>query len=153
MGESTENKGQGPHPWVRPLLEFAIVAGLCALAYFVVIPAGTVESDNFGLSPRLLPTVTIVAIAILSLMTLVVDLSKAKSDESPAKTTGLFGVAMIVLATLCGVVAINWLGIVAGGVLLVVMISLAIGERRPLPLLASAGIALAVLSIVEWSGL
>lgn len=152
MKAATEKASQGPHRKMRPFVEFAIVFGLCAFGYFVVIPAGTAESDNFGLSPRLLPSVTIGAIALLSFLSLLAALLKPSAAEA-RPTAGLLSVLFIILTAVAGILAIDKVGLVAGGVTMVVVLSFVVGERRPLPLLAMAAIALAVLLLVDWSGL
>jgi|GEM_PF-1956631 len=145
----------GPHPWMRPVTEFVIVFGLCLATLFVVIPAGTAESDNFGLSPRMLPIVAVSFIAAMSVVTLVVGLWRARDRQPETRTGsgGLDGVALLVLATLAGIVMIDRTGLVAGGTVLVLLAALAVGERRPV-MLAGMGVgALLILLVVEWSGL
>ncbi|MCW2309589.1 tripartite tricarboxylate transporter TctB family protein [Rhodobium gokarnense] len=145
----------GPHPWVRPVAEFAVVFGLCLLVLFVVIPAGTAESDNFGLSPRMLPIATTVAIALFSVITLVSGLLplRGRKGHQPVQTRGLLGVVLLTLATLIGVVAIDQAGLLIGGTALVLLASLAIGERRPVALCGMGLGAVVVLLLVDWSGL
>lgn len=127
-------------------------------ALFVVIPAGTAESDNFGLSPRMLPIVTVSVMAMVSVLTLVFGLWRARgasagqAAERP-DASGLRGVVLLVLATFVSILAIDQAGLVAGGTVLVLLAALAIGERRPL-ILAGLGLcALLILVLVEWSGL
>ena len=135
-----------------PVAEFAVVFGLCMAILFVVIPAGTAESDNFGLSPRMLPIVTISAIAVFSVVTLIVGLVRG-GPRKAVETDGLGGVALLVGATFAGVLAIDRAGIVVGGTMLVVLASLAIGERRPLVVGGMGIAAVLVLLLVDWSGL
>ncbi|UYV38316.1 hypothetical protein N4R57_04300 [Rhodobacteraceae bacterium D3-12] len=144
----------GAHPWMRPVSEFAIVAGLCLFALLVVIPAGTVESDNFGLSPAMLPIVATLFILFVSIFTLIFGLIRpSKPDDCGPGTKGMRGVVLLVLATLIGVLTIDQINFIIGGTVLVVQASLAIGERKPIVLAAMGGGALALLSFVEWSGL
>jgi len=137
---------------VGPFAEFAVVFGLCLAVIFVVIPAGTAESDNFGLSPRMLPTVSMVAIAIVSAATLISGLVRRRAPNE-AGTAGLFGVLLLVLAAFTGAFLIDRTGIVIGGTALVLLAALAIGERRPAALAGMGALALAILLFVEWSGL
>ena len=145
----------GPHSWMRPVAEFVIVFGLCLIVLFVVIPAGTAESDNFGLSPRMLPIATVSAIALFSVITLVAGLLRLGNPPEGEATgmRGLRGVVLLVLATVIGVVMIDQVGLVVGGTVLVLLASLAIGERRPVALLGMGLGAVLVLLLVDWSGL
>ncbi|MBB4302075.1 hypothetical protein GGD81_001099 [Rhodobium orientis] len=140
---------------MRPIAEFAVVFGLCVVVLFVVIPAGTAESDNFGLSPRMLPIATTAAIALFSVITLVSGLFplRGRRGDQPVPTRGMLGVVLLSLAALAGVVLIDQAGLLIGGTALVLMASLAIGERRPLALLGMGLGAVAVLLLVDWSGL
>lgn len=148
-------KWQGwAHPWVRSFSEFAIVAGLCLFTLFVVIPAGTAESDNFGLSPRMLPIAATSVILLVSVVTLVFGLvSTPKADESKLGSNGTRGVVFLVVATLLGIFIIDMTNIVIGGTALVLLASLAIGERQPVALAGMGVGALLLLLLVEWSGL
>ena len=135
-----------------PFAEFATVIGLCLVVLFVVIPAGTAESDNFGLSPRMLPIATISTIAFVSVATLIAGLLD-RQPRKPVEKDGLLGVFLLVLATLAGIFIIDLIGIVGGGTVLVVLASLAIGERR-IMVVGGMGVgAMIVLLLVEWSGL
>lgn len=148
-------KWQGwAHPWMRPFAEFFVVAGLCIFALFVVIPAGTVESDNFGLSPAMLPIAAISFILVVSVFSLVFGLVLApKTTDGDLGSKGMRGVLLLVLATLIGIFIIDKSNVVIGGTALVVLASLAIGERK-LAVLTGMGVgALALLLLVEWSGL
>ncbi|HMB76687.1 MAG TPA: hypothetical protein VKN76_09830 [Kiloniellaceae bacterium] len=152
MTQFSKNAETGPHPWMWPFVEFAIVLGLCLVVLFVVIPAGTAESDNFGLSPRMLPIVTIATIAAVSFATFAADLLRRR-PRGPSVGGRPWGVVLLLLATFAGVLSIDRFGIVMGGTILVVLASLAVGERRPL-VVGGMGIAASiVLLFVEWSGL
>lgn len=135
-----------------PFAEFAVVFGLSLAILLVVIPAGTAERENFGLSPRMLPIVTASAIALFSIMTLLTDLLRSPRRE-PVETKGLRGVFLLLLATFAGVLAVDRIGMVAGGTALVVLASLATGVRRPVALAGMGAGALLVLLFVDWSGL
>ena len=154
-GHRAKGRQDGPHPWVRPVAEFAVVFGLCLFVLFVVIPAGTAESDNFGLSPRMLPIATTVAIALFSVMTLIGGLFpfRGKPGHERVQTRGMLGVVLLAAAALAGVVVIDQAGLLIGGTVLVLLASLAIGERRPVALCGMGLGAVAVLLLIDWSGL
>lgn len=143
--------GRRPHR-LRAVAEFAVVLTLSLVTLFIVIPAGTVESDNFGLSPQMLPIGAVVVIAVMSAVTFIVDLVAPGSVPMPP-SRGLSGVLLLMLATLVGVLSIERLGVIAGGAGLVVLASLSVGERRPLWIIGAGLGACAVLILVVWSGL
>lgn len=155
MPRTSENRQVGPHPWIGPLVEFAIVFGLSMLAIFVVIPVGTTETDNFGLSPRMFPMVTMSIIAAFAVVTLIFGLFKRRAPEEAkqAPTKGLLGVALLILATFLGTVSMAQFGIVIGGAVLIFLAALAVGERRPHVLIGLEVVAVLLLVLVEWSGL
>lgn len=154
MALSSPSGHNGAHPWMRPLAEFVIVAGLCLFTLFVIIPAGTAESDNFGLSPRMLPIATTSFILLVSVVSLIFGLlRKSKTAPGDLGSKGMRGVVFLVLATLLGIVIIEQTNIVIGGTALVLLASLVIGERKPAALAGMGAGAVTLLLLVEWSGL
>jgi len=152
MNPNTGEVPNGPHRFMRPIVEFAVVFGLCLAVLFIVIPEGTVESENIGLSPRLLPVVTVSTIALLSVVTFVSSLLRRKPPQLP-QSRGLLGAALLALATAVGIVVIDHTGVVYGGTALVILCCLAIGERQLVRLAGMGSAALVVLLLVELSGL
>lgn len=137
---------------MRPLAEFAIVFGASLLLLFVVVPAGTVETDNFGLSPRMLPMVCVTVIAAMSLVTLLFGLMRAGPAED-APRGGLRGAIQLGAAALVGIVLVDQTGLVIGGTALVLLACLAVGERRIATLAGMGAGGLLILLLVDWSGL
>lgn len=155
MPHSSKNRQIGPRLRTWPFVEFIIVLGLCLLVLFVVIPNGTNDSNNFGLSPRMVPNLTATAIGILAIVTLLFDLIRLRDghhEERPS-TKGLWGVVLLVLATFLGTIAISWFGMIIGGAILFFLATLAVGERRPSALFGLGLLAVLLLLLVEWSGL
>lgn len=153
MAQPSNDRQEGPHHWMRPFIEFVTVVGLCLVLLLVIIPAGTAESDNFGLSPRMLPIATISTIAIVSVAALIAGLLGGQTQKQPVERDGLLGVFLLVLATFAGIFIIDLTGIVIGGTVLVVLSSLAIGERRAVVVGGMGVGAMMVLLLVEWAGL
>lgn len=154
MALSSPSGHNGAHPWMRPLAEFVIVAGLCLFTLFVIIPAGTTESDNFGLSPRMLPIATTSVILLVSVVSLIFGLlRRPKTATSDLGSKGMRGVVFLVLATLLGIFIIHRTSIVIGGTALVLLASLVIGERKPAALAGMGTGAAILLLLVDWSGL
>ncbi|PVB62168.1 hypothetical protein [Labrenzia sp. 011] len=137
---------------MRPLAEFAIVFGASLLLLFVIVPAGTVETDNFGLSPRMLPMVCVTVIALMSLVTLLFGLMRPGPGDA-APRAGLRGVIQLGAAALAGVILVDLTGLVIGGTALVLLASLAVGERRLSTLAGTGAGGLLILLLVDWSGL
>ncbi|POF33633.1 tripartite tricarboxylate transporter TctB family protein [Roseibium marinum] len=138
---------------MRPLAEFAVVFSASLLLLFVVIPAGTAETDNFGLSPRMLPIVCATIIALMSVVTLVFGLLRGNPDSNTRDAGGFRGVIQFGAAALAGVVLVDLTGLVIGGAALVLLSCLAVGERRIAALAGMGTGALLILLFVDWSGL
>jgi uncharacterized membrane protein len=124
------------------------------VALFVVIPTGTMETDNFGLSPRMFPMVTMSIIAGLAVVTLIFSLIKSrKPSATQQQPNGLLGVVLLILATFIGTVTMGQFGIVIGGAVIIFLAALAVRERRPHVLIGLEIVAVLLLVLVEWSGL
>ncbi|WP_108663766.1 hypothetical protein [Acuticoccus kandeliae] len=140
-----------------PVIEFAIVGGLCAVAYFVVIPAQISAQGAVGLRADVVPRVAVVAIALFALLHMVTRLAVA---APPAETAAAEEtappwryVALLLAAIAAGYAGIIWFGLVAGGALTVGLITLALGERRPLPLTLHVLGGAAVAGLIPLLGL
>lgn len=145
-----------------PLVEFAVVGGLCALAYFVLIPAQISAQGGIGLRADVVPRVVVVAIALFAFLHMVARLTIAAPPSAPAATgeapSGEAAppwryVARLLAVIAVGYAAILWLGLVPGGAILVLAITLALGERRPLRLGLQALGGAAVAGLIPLLGL
>ncbi|WP_306257503.1 hypothetical protein [Pararhizobium sp. IMCC21322] len=136
----------------RPICEFAIVFSLGLICLTVIIPGGTQESDNFGLSPRMVPVATIVIILCFAVIGLLINLTRPTKSAVPA-SDGLAGVLLLCAATLTGAWAIHQFELLAGGTILVFLTALAVGMRNVLYLSLMVGAALLLLSFIKWAGL
>ncbi len=140
-----------PFP-LRAGIEFAILAALSLITIFVIIPAETMSGDEIGLSPGLVPTVCAAAIGILASANFLHQLIKRTAVE---QTTGpsILTAVFLVASTMIGILAIRYINWEVGGVILVILVSLSLHERRPLRLAAgAAGVAL-FLFIVNQLGI
>lgn len=153
MAAPPRNHDKGPPFPVRPFVEFAIVAGTSLYFIFYLIPSQTSDGANFGLSPRMVPVVCSVLIAGLATVSLLVSLfGKSNTQASPA-SNGLATVILLIGASLIGVTIVHWFGLIAGGVVLVGLASLIIGERRWMHIAMLSAAAGLLLFVVKWSGL
>ncbi len=141
---------------LRAAIEFAIVGGGALFMALYLIPAQTVPSDNFGLSPRMVPTVcaaVIGGVALLNLLGALIAPSTHDQAVPRRSASGLLTVLALLAATAIGIAVIHYAGLTAGGTVLVLLASLALGEFRPLMLGAMGGGAFALLMAVDWIGL
>lgn len=148
-----------------PLIEFAVVGALCALAYFVVIPAEIPVRGAIGLRADVVPRAAVIAIALFAFLHLVTRLTMARPapDAAGGDDGGMEGegealpplrhVAMVLAAIGVGYGAIIALGLVAGGVITVLAITLSLGERRPLRLILHGLGGAAVAGLIPFLGL
>jgi hypothetical protein len=128
------------------LRETFVVAGL-ALAVIWLIPSQTASDPVLGLKPGLLPTVCAVAIGGIALIALVFRLLRPE-PLLPERSTPIWPAAMIAAVAVAGVLALQFLGPIACGVVVVALGLAALGEKRPrivLPTLVGAALVLAVI--------
>ncbi|MEH6728816.1 MAG: hypothetical protein V7703_21940 [Hyphomicrobiales bacterium] len=142
----------GPGRKFRPICEFAIVFSLCLICLTIIIPTGTQQSDNFGLSPRMVPVATIVIIIGFAIIGLLVNLAGSKQVAAPA-SNGLAGVFLLSAATLVGAWTIYQFGLLVGGTVLIFLTALAVGMRNIMHLSVMVGAAFLLLYFIEWAGL
>jgi len=136
----------------RPIYEFVIVLSLCLICLTVIIPNGTQESDNFGLSPRMVPVATIVIIIGFAVIGLLASLVRPKKSALPT-SEGLTGVLLLCAATLVGAWAIYQFDLLIGGTALIFLTALAVGMRNLVHLSLMVGAALLLLFAIKWAGL
>ena len=121
----------------------AAVLGLILL--FWIIPRHTETVDYAWLRPATLPVITAVIVVVSSIVHIIFPSGKAEFDVRLALRAGLFFV--ISLAALC---LMYFVGFLIAAPLLVMVLMLLIGERRPLWLIAGIGlIPLAMWSSIE----
>ncbi len=128
------------------LRETAVVAGL-ALAALWVIPRQTASGTVLGLQPGLLPTVCAGVIVVVALLALVLRLWRPELLR-PERSAPIWPAALIAAVAIAGVLALQFLGPVACGLLVVALGLAALGERRlriVLPTLAGTAAALAIV--------
>ncbi|MBJ3776369.1 tripartite tricarboxylate transporter TctB family protein [Acuticoccus mangrovi] len=142
-----------PRPLVRPLVEFAIVGGASLFVIFYLIPNETMATANWGLSPRMVPTVSAALILGLAAINLVAGLLRPATVAAAQSLHGLPTVVALILASVVGVAVVDRAGLIVGGTVLSLLVSLSIGERHPLRLLGVGATSLALLYLVDWSGL
>lgn len=114
-----------------------IAAGLVTIVF--VIPRQTTPGNTFGLPPAFMPTLTMVIVVGLSVLLLLRALV-ARNDTRPAPI--LVAEWWLLLKTgslmLMAVIGVDVLGLPIGGGLGVAAFMVYLGERRPLPILATS---------------
>lgn len=128
---------------------FMLALSLCMI--FVVIPAETQEGVWFGLSPYFFPTLLMAGIAFASALLIVQSVTRpARGSEPPLalspRQLAMFGIVAAIIVA--GVVAIDLLGLWTGGPVLIAALMLFMGERRPLRIVATSIIPVAVVHLV-----
>ena len=138
-------------PTLQAFFELMIVGGLSLVTLFWIIPSQTEPSDNFGLSPSMVPTVCVVSIAVLAILQFFS--SFLKTEETDKRQQGLGIPSAIVASTIIGTILIDTVGLVTGGAVVAGLIAIVIGERRIPNLVTIMVSAVFLLLFVEWSGL
>ncbi len=128
--------------------EFLSGAGLCVVALvtlFVVIPWQIDEAEGY-LSPRLVPQIAMVLVAVLSaLQAFNAWRGIQSSGVTPFRSEELAAFARIALVFALSLVLFRWVAPLAAGIVLIAGSFLALGERRPLLIaLTTAGLLFAV---------
>jgi hypothetical protein len=114
---------------------------------FVVIPAETEEGVWHGLSPYFYPRVTMAGIAVASALLALQAWRRRDPDEPefPLSPRQLAMFALMSAIVLAGALAIERFGIWIGGPALIAGLMLFMGERRPVRLVATSVIPVAVV--------
>lgn len=129
-----------------------LLSGIALLAFslamiFVIIPAETQEGAWHGLSPYFYPTVTMAGIAVAS-GCLAFQAWRRRGGEEAELPLSLRQLAMFGLASaiiLGGVIAIDYFGAWIGGPALIAGLMLFMGERRPIRIVATSVLPVAVV--------
>jgi len=121
-----------------------VIAVLGLILLFWIIPRHTETVDYAWLRPATLPIITAVIVIISSIVHLIFPSGKAKFDIALALRAGLFFVI-----SLMGLCLMYFVGFLIAAPLLVMVLMLMIGERRPMWLIT--GIVLIPLAM--WSSI
>ena len=121
-----------------------VVAVLGLILLFWIIPQHTETVDYAWLRPATLPIITTVIVIISSIVHFIFPSGKAQFDVPLALRAGVFFVI-----SLAGLFLLHLVGFLIAAPLLVMVLMLLIGERRPLWLIA--GIVLTPLAM--WSSI
>jgi hypothetical protein len=123
------------------------VAGLVLI--FIIIPHGTEAGVSFGLSPTVFPTILATGMTACAMALTVQALLRlrAGSDPRPSPISGwnmlMFGAASALI--LAGIVAINYLGMVIAGPLLIACLMLFLGDRSIIRIVLTSTIPVAAI--------
>ncbi|MBW2336475.1 MAG: tripartite tricarboxylate transporter TctB family protein [Deltaproteobacteria bacterium] len=121
-----------------------VVAVFGIILLFWIIPRHTEPVDYGWLRPATLPNVTAIVVIISSIIHVIFPSGKAEFDGQLAMRAGLF-----FMISLAGLFLMHHVGFLIAAPLLVTVLMLLVGERRPLWL--ATGIVLVPLGI--WSAI
>ncbi len=121
-----------------------VVAVFGTILLFWIIPRHTEPVDYGWLRPATLPNVTAIVVIISSIIHIIFPSGKAEFDGQLAMRAGLF-----FMISLVGLFLMHHVGFLIAAPLLVTVLMLLVGERRPLWL--ATGIVLVPLGI--WSAI
>ena len=117
------------------------------MALFWIIPAQTTTGRNLALSASFLPIICASFIGLLALANFVTTLLRhsTSTGETPI---GVTDALMVIGASVIGILTIRYAGWVIGSATLALLVSLCLGERRPLNLaLLTGGVTLLMFLI------
>ena len=121
-----------------------VVAVFGIILLFWIIPRHTETVDYGWLRPATLPNVTAIIVILASIIHVIFPAGKAEFDGPLAMRAGLF-----LVISLAGLFLMHHVGFLIAAPLLIAVLMLSIGERRPLWL--AAGVVLVPLGI--WSAI
>ena len=119
-----------------------VVAAFGLILLFWIIPRHTEPVDFGWLRPTTLPNITAAVMAIMGIIHVLFPAGTAEFDARPAARAGLFFVISV-----AGLFLMRYAGFLLSAPLLVLVLMLMVGERRPLWLFA--GVVMVPLGI--WS--
>ena len=119
------------------LAEMLLLCGGCLALMFWIIPAQTSEG-GFGLSPAFLPTILAAAILLLVLADGVLRMTAGRAES--AYPAGFGAIARLLAVAGFGALVLGYAGIVASAAVTPAAGMLVLGERRPLPVLATSAL-------------
>ena len=139
-------------------VERADLAGGIALALagllliFVIIPLQTEEGMYFGLPPTFFPILLSVGVTACSAALAIRAWLRLRSGRAlqpmPLRLWNLVMFALSCALVVAGVVAIDFLGMIVGGPLLIAALMLFLGERGPLRILLTATLPVAAVYLL-----
>lgn len=136
----------------RADLVAGLVLALLGLAMIVVvIPAETAAGVWYGLSPYFYPTLIMAGVVVASLLLVAQAWRRKAVHEGRRLDLDRWRAGMAALAALivlAGILAIDHLGLWVGGPALIAGVMLFMGERRPLHLVATAVLPVAVVDLL-----
>jgi hypothetical protein len=137
--------GPAPRSRVSLAVEAVVLIGICGLALTWFIPAQT-SAGGFGLSPAFLPNLCVAAIAVLVAADAVLRVVRRRTE--PAYAEGWRAFVRLAAAACLGTLALRFGGMVAAAAVCCVATALALGERRPVHVLAPALVCAGVFWLV-----
>ena len=117
-----------------------VVVILGAILFFWIIPDQTEIADSGWLKPATLPKITSITIILSGVIHFIFPTGKAEFDVAFSLRVGLFFVISVI-----GLYLMNLIGFVLAAPILILVIMIIVGERRPLWLVS--GIILLPASI------
>jgi putative tricarboxylic transport membrane protein len=119
-----------------------VVASLAILLIFWIIPNHTEVAEFSSLEPSTLPYITAGIALIMGLLQLIFPSGKAEFNLGPA-----FKVAFFFAVSLAGLYIMSLVGFLIAAPLLVLVVMMLIGERRPLWLISG----IVIMPLVMWA--
>ena len=116
---------------------FLLVTGLMMI--FVIIPAQTYPGEEYGVPPATVPTAAMAVVTFMAGILLVqrlLDRRKNKKDTpSPMKRSQWLHIAGFTVLLSAGLAAIKFLHFIPGGILILAVLMIITGQRRPLTII------------------
>ena len=134
---------------------FLLVTGLVMI--FVIIPAQTYPGEEYGVPPATVPTAAMAVVTVMACILLVQRLLGRRKNEkdtpSPMRRLQWLHIAGFTALLFVGLAAIKFLHFIPGGILILAVLMIITGQRKPLTIiLVSVPIPFLVYTAL-WYGL
>jgi hypothetical protein len=127
------------------LVELVVLAGLALAGYYWIIPS-QVSGGGLGLNPGILPSFCVAAIGALVVVDGVKRLVGGHVEAYPERWSALFYVGALAVL---GAVILRYAGVAASAAVTIPIGMLALGERRPILIIAATALVAGFLFIFQ----
>ena len=134
---------------------FLVVTGLVMV--FIIIPAQTYPGEEYGVPPATVPTAAMVIVTVMAGILLIQRLLDRKKNQidtpAPIKRHQWLHIAGFTALLFAGLAAIKFLHFIPGGILILAVLMIVTGQRKPLTIILVAVPIPCLVYAALWYGL
>ena len=134
---------------------FLVVTGLVMV--FIIIPAQTYPGEEYGVPPATVPTAAMVIVTVMAGILLIQRLFDRKKNQTdtpaPIRRHQWLHIAGFTTLLFVGLAAIKFLHFIPGGILILAVLMIVTGQRKPLTIIFVAVPIPCLVYAALWYGL